>query len=89
MGLVSNTISIEVGSDPHLLAITVQWGGGGGGGGGRDIVGILVGKYTVRTPCSGHVDEHDSVCCPNSHVCSCTPEIGNHKLGHLHIVLGK
>ena len=48
-----------------------------------------MGKYTVRTPCSGHVDEHDSVCCPNSHVCSCTPEIGNHKLGHLHIVLGK
>ena len=41
MGLVSNSISIKVGSDPHLLAITV-------GREGRDMVGILVGTYTVE-----------------------------------------
>ena len=41
MGLVSNSISIEVGSDPHLLAITVEREG-------RDMVGILVGTYTVE-----------------------------------------
>ena len=37
MGLVYNTISIEVGSDPHLLAITVGEGGEGHG------------RYTVCT----------------------------------------
>ena len=34
MGLVSKSISIEVGCDPHLLAITVEREG-------RDMVGIL------------------------------------------------